>query len=94
LANHSRVTPSLRSAFTAAIYEFATHRLLLLNQPHLERILRVFVDHYNQHRPHRALSLAPPQPQRAATTVAVLADACILRRDRLGGIVHEDELAA
>jgi putative transposase len=30
-------------------------RLLILNQQHLERILEVFVDHYNGHRPHRAL---------------------------------------
>ena len=29
--------------------------LLVLNQPHLERIPEVFVDHYNRHRPHRAL---------------------------------------
>ena len=35
--------------------------LLVLNQQHLERILEVFVDHYNRHRPHRALSLAPPE---------------------------------
>jgi transposase InsO family protein len=34
-------------------------RLLILNRPHLERILDVFVDHYNGHRPHRALSLTP-----------------------------------
>jgi hypothetical protein len=33
--------------------------LLILNQQHLERIVRVFVDHDNGHRPHRALSLAP-----------------------------------
>jgi putative transposase len=38
-------------------------RLLILNQPHLERILEAFVDHYNRHRPHRALSLAPPEPR-------------------------------
>ena len=41
-------------------------RLLILNQQHLERILEVFVDHYNGHRPHRALSLAPPEPRRPA----------------------------
>ena len=29
--------------------------LLILNQQHLERVLEVFVTHYNQHRPHRAL---------------------------------------
>ncbi len=34
--------------------------LLILNQQHLERVLAVFVDHYNVHRPHRALGLTPP----------------------------------
>ncbi len=80
--------------FVRTVRSESLDRLLILNQSHLERILGVFVDHYNGHRPHRALSLAPPQPRRAATTVAALGDACILRRDRLGGIVHEYELAA
>jgi putative transposase len=30
--------------------------LLILNRRHLERVLRVFVDHYSHHRPHRALT--------------------------------------
>jgi transposase InsO family protein len=38
--------------------------LLILNQQHLERVLTVFVDHYNGHRPHRALALTPPHPTR------------------------------
>jgi hypothetical protein len=37
--------------------------LLVLNRRHLERALRVFADHYNGHRPHRALSLTPPEPK-------------------------------
>jgi putative transposase len=43
-------------------------RLLVLHQQHLERILEVFVDHYNRHRPHRALSLAPPEATRSAAS--------------------------
>jgi putative transposase len=31
--------------------------LLILGRGHLERIRRVYVGHYNQHRPHRALGL-------------------------------------
>jgi hypothetical protein len=27
---------------------------------HLERVLRVFVHHYNGHRPHCSLDLTPP----------------------------------
>jgi putative transposase len=36
--------------------------LLIVGRGHLERILRVYVQHYNQHRPHRALMLQPPDP--------------------------------
>jgi putative transposase len=36
--------------------------LLILNRGHLERVLRVYVEHYNTQRPHRALELRPPQP--------------------------------
>ena len=35
--------------------------LLILNRRHLERVLRVYVDHYNRERPHRALELRPPE---------------------------------
>jgi putative transposase len=34
--------------------------LLIVNRRHLDRVLRVYVDHYNVHRPHRALELQPP----------------------------------
>jgi transposase InsO family protein len=71
------------------------HRLLILNQPHLERILDVFVDHYNGHRPHRALSLTPPEARRpSVASTPASGDARIVRRDRLGGVVHEYVLAA
>ncbi len=46
--------------------------LLILNQHHLERSLEVFVTHYNGHRPHRALSLLPPEPRRAQRRAAWL----------------------
>src|SRR6266480_3211034 len=31
--------------------------LLIMNRRHLERVLRVFIDHYNIHRPHRSPNL-------------------------------------
>jgi transposase InsO family protein len=69
--------------------------LLILNHQRLERVLEVFVDHYNGHRPHRALSLAPPATRRAgAVSVSSFGDARISRRDRLGGVVHEYSLVA
>jgi transposase InsO family protein len=67
--------------------------LLMLNQAHLERVLEVFVTHYNEHRPHRALSLAPPEPRRSSV-VAAAGEVRVHRRDRLGGVIHEYLLAA
>jgi putative transposase len=64
--------------------------LLILNRRHLERVLRVFVDHYNTQRPHRALKLQPPEPERPGPTPI----GEIRRRDRLGGLIHEYYRAA
>jgi putative transposase len=36
--------------------------LLITNRRHLQHMLAELVDHYNTHRPHRALELAPPNP--------------------------------
>ena len=60
--------------------------LLILNRRHLERVLRVDVEHYNTQRPHRALELQPPEPGRPPPTSTV---GEIRRHDRLGGLIHE-----
>jgi putative transposase len=60
--------------------------LLVLNRRHLNRVLGVYVDHYNTQRPHRALKLQPPQP-REPPPPATIGE--IERRDRLGGLIHE-----
>ena len=39
---------------------------LIFGRRQLEHVLRVFVDHYNGHRPHRALNLAAPDRGRPA----------------------------
>jgi putative transposase len=65
--------------------------LLIGNRLHLERVLRVYVDHYNTQRPHRALKLQPPQPQ-APPPPPTTGE--IERHDRLGGLIHEYYRAA
>jgi putative transposase len=65
--------------------------LLILNRRHLEHVLRVYVDHYNKHRPHRALKLQPPQPDEPSLTPTT---GEIHRHDRLGGLIHEYDRAA
>ena len=67
----------------------------LINRRHLERVLRVFVRHYNGHRPHRALNLTPPDPEQPTLMLAsLIRPGDVTRRDRLGGLIHEYSLAA
>jgi transposase InsO family protein len=69
--------------------------LLILNRRHLERVLHVFVQHYNGHRPHRSLNFTPPDPQQPTLRlVRSPRPDRVERRDRLGGLIHEYSLAA
>jgi len=69
--------------------------LLIMNRRHLERVLRIFAQHYNTHRPHRSLNLAPPAlSEQKAHAVRRSPTATVERRDRLGGLIHEYNIAA
>jgi putative transposase len=68
--------------------------LLVLGRAHLEQILRVYAEHYNAHRPHRALRLEPPLQQAGLTAVGEDQPARVQRRDLLGGLIHEYRRAA
>lgn len=63
--------------------------LLIINRSHLQHVLREFVDHYNGHRPHRALGLTPPEPRHPPPTTARPSATAIRRHDRLGGLIHQ-----
>jgi len=58
--------------------------LLIVNTLHLERVVSVFVDHYNQHRAHRSLNLMPPVGRAAINDGAQSNELIVMRRDRLG----------
>jgi hypothetical protein len=60
--------------------------LLIVNRRHLDRVLRIYVEHYNTQRSHRALKLLPPQCAEPPPT-RTLGE--IRRHDRLGGLIHE-----
>jgi putative transposase len=68
--------------------------LLILGRRHWDQILRVYVAHYHQHRPHRALGLESPDPAAGITTLAEDRPDRVHRRDLLGGLVHEHRRAA
>jgi putative transposase len=68
--------------------------LLIVGRQHLERVLRVYLDHYNRHRPHRTLGLRPPNPPAPVMLVSRDQHGRVHRRDLLGGLLHEYQRAA
>lgn len=68
--------------------------LPIANPRHLQRVLTEFIDHYNGHRPHRALALAPPEPPPTVQPHAPPQASAIHRHDRLGGLIHEHTITA
>jgi putative transposase len=67
-------------------------RMLIVGCRQLRWVLAEYADHDNGHRPHRALEQAPPL--RPGVPVALAPPARIMRRDRLGGLIHEYAQAA
>jgi len=72
-----------------------TDRMLIVGPRHLHAVMDEYLAHFNQHRPHRARNLRPPDHD-DSTTAAVtdLATAPIRRRKVLGGLIHEYKRAA
>ena len=64
-----------------------TDRMLIVGERHLQLVLGEYADHYNLHRPHRSLRQEPPVG--GVDPPAEVAGMRVLRRDRLGGLIHE-----
>jgi putative transposase len=71
-------------------------RLLIVGRRQLEHVLRVYARHHNSQRPHRALGLRPPdEATRSPLRVHAGKQAPqVRRRDLLGGVIREYEIAA
>ena len=67
-------------------------QMLITGERHLQLVLGEYADYYNTHRPHRTLHQNPlagrQGPPATGTSIRVL------RRDRLGGLIHEYSQAA
>ena len=77
---------AIAERFIGTLRRECLDHLLITGPRHLAVVLEEYVEHYNTHRPHRSLDQRPPagrthQP-RGATVRA-------LRRDQLGGLLHE-----
>jgi putative transposase len=64
-----------------------TDRMLIAGERHLRLVLGEYTDHYNKHRPHR--SLRQGAARRRAHPPVDVTGMRVLRRDRLGGLIHE-----
>jgi transposase InsO family protein len=70
-------------------------RLLIVNEHHLRRVLTEYLRHYNAARPHRALGqLAPAQADTQPPEPINLAEHRIRRKQVLGGLTNEYQIAA
>jgi putative transposase len=71
-------------------------RLLIFGRRQLEHVLRVYIRHFNQQRPHRALDLRPSDRGRGTDPLptATVYPLQVRRRDLLGGLIHEYDAAA
>jgi putative transposase len=67
------------------------HHLLIFSADHLEGVIKEFLTHYHEARPHQGLEQRCPDP---VSPIPLPAGGQIVRRDRVGGLLHEDSWAA
>jgi transposase InsO family protein len=69
-------------------------RVLIVNEHHLRRVLTDYLIHYNTARPHRALGQLPPIQAHTQPSEIDLAEHQVHRRQILGGLINEYQIAA
>ncbi|MCE7000794.1 integrase core domain-containing protein [Saccharothrix sp. S26] len=74
--------------FIGTVRREVTDRLPIINEHHLRTVPDRYASHYNHHRPHQALQLAPPRPDRPPVEPSYTS---IHRRPVLGGLINEYE---
>jgi transposase InsO family protein len=77
--------------FIGTVRREVTDRLLIIGERHLRAVLAQYVTHYNTRRPHRALQLVPPRPDRF---IPHESSTQIRRQPILGGLINEYEPTA
>jgi putative transposase len=77
---------AIAERFIGTLRRECLDHLLITGPRHLDIVLREYMQHYNAHRPHRSLHQRPPEGGTRPPSGAVIRP---LRRDRLGGLLHE-----
>ncbi len=84
---------SIAERFVGTFRRELLDHLLIFSARHLEAVIKEFLVHYHQARPHQGLEQRCPEPPVLAP-VPLLVGRQIVRRDRLGGLLHEYSWAA
>ena len=69
-------------------------RVLIVNEHHLRQVLTEYLRHYNRARAHRALGQLAPAQAGTRPPEVNLAEHRIRRKQVLGGLTHEYQIAA
>jgi putative transposase len=77
---------AIAERFIGTLRRECLDQLLITGPRHLAVVLQEYLQHYNTHRPHRSLRQHPPAGRVTPHSGATVRP---LRRDRLGGLVHE-----
>jgi putative transposase len=78
---------AIAERWIASVRRECLDRMLITGERHLRLVLSEYVDHYNVHRPHRALHQCPPTGRQHPPVLGT--NVRVVRRDRLGGLIHE-----
>jgi transposase InsO family protein len=70
--------------FVKTVRRECLDHLLISGERHGRRVLREYLRHYNEERPHRGLALETPEPGEPRSR-----DGAVVCVDRLGGLIHE-----
>ena len=81
------VANSFAERFVGTARRELLDHLLIFGQRHLEHVLREFIEHYHEERPHQGIEQRVPRPRKPMGVIAE--GGPVLRRDRLGGVLHE-----
>ncbi len=79
--------------FVRTVRRECLDHVLVYGRRHLERVLRAYVSHYIEERPHRGLGLAVPAGNRTLR-IRRTPRTPVERREVLGGLIHEYRWAA
>jgi putative transposase len=77
---------AIAERFIGSLRRECPDHILITGPRHLAAVLREYIQHFNTHRPHRSLRQRPPAgvtPPRPKAAIRML------RRDRIGGLLHQ-----